>query len=285
MLGIDPITQRNRMEESLDTIIQLLTSEEPVSVTTDWFTLNEARLHLKPYTRPHFPIAVASTISPAGMGLAGKHGAGVLSIGSFLPNGLIELPQQWAVYEKAAAEHGQPIDRRKWRLLVPFYLAEDREQAFAEAREGWYAWTHDYFEETLGRPLILPGDDPFKAMTETGGAIVGTPDDAVAALKRVQELSGGFGGLLGLAHEWASREKVMHSYELFARYVMPHFQDSISSITASREWVSENRTTIFGSMPKVMEKAFSDAGMKAPDLILQGSAPVHPADPGLHAKQ
>ena len=33
---------------------------------TDWFTLRDARLQLRPYTRPRFEVAVAAQISPAG---------------------------------------------------------------------------------------------------------------------------------------------------------------------------------------------------------------------------
>src|ERR1700722_13033306 len=43
MLGIDATPQRRRMDESLDAIMALLRCEEPVSMTTDWFTMREAR--------------------------------------------------------------------------------------------------------------------------------------------------------------------------------------------------------------------------------------------------
>ena len=74
MMGIEPSTQRPRMEEALAAIMALLKCEEPVTMKTDWFELKEARLHLAPYTYPHFPIACASTITPSGMIAAGKHG-------------------------------------------------------------------------------------------------------------------------------------------------------------------------------------------------------------------
>jgi limonene 1,2-monooxygenase len=54
---------------------------------TDWFEMREARLHLAPYTDPHFTIAVASTQTPAGMLAAGKYGLGVLSLGAGIPGG------------------------------------------------------------------------------------------------------------------------------------------------------------------------------------------------------
>ena len=87
MMGIDPSTQRDRMEQSLSAIMQLLKCEEPVTMKTDWFELKDARLHLAPYSYPHFPIACASTITPSGMIAAGKHGLGVLSIGAGIPGG------------------------------------------------------------------------------------------------------------------------------------------------------------------------------------------------------
>ena len=79
-LGIDPNTQRPRMDESIGIIKRLLTEDEPITHESDWFTLKEARSQLKPYTKPQFPIAVAASQSPSGMVAAGKHGLGVLSV-------------------------------------------------------------------------------------------------------------------------------------------------------------------------------------------------------------
>ena len=47
--------------------MRLLKMEEPVTMKTDWFEMNDARLHMAPYSDPHFDIAVASTIPPFGM--------------------------------------------------------------------------------------------------------------------------------------------------------------------------------------------------------------------------
>src|SRR5690606_19476336 len=80
MMGIEPATQRPRMEEALDAIVRLFTEVDPITVETDWFTLRNARLQLRPYTAPHPLIAAAAVQSPAGMRLAGKHGAAVLTL-------------------------------------------------------------------------------------------------------------------------------------------------------------------------------------------------------------
>ena len=67
MLGIDPLAQRSRMDESLGIIMRLLTATEPITYTSDWFELHEALPHLRPYTKPHMPVAVAAAQSPVGM--------------------------------------------------------------------------------------------------------------------------------------------------------------------------------------------------------------------------
>ena len=76
MMGIKAEKQRNMMDQSLGAITQLLAGQEPVTMKTDWFELVEARLHLKPYTKGGFPIAVASATTPSGALTAGKYGVG-----------------------------------------------------------------------------------------------------------------------------------------------------------------------------------------------------------------
>src|SRR5438309_6758615 len=50
MMGIDPVNQRPMMEQSLEAILALLDGSEPVTIQTDWFTLRDARLQLRPYS-------------------------------------------------------------------------------------------------------------------------------------------------------------------------------------------------------------------------------------------
>ncbi|HAL25240.1 MAG TPA: LLM class flavin-dependent oxidoreductase, partial [Chloroflexi bacterium] len=57
---------------------------------------------------------------------------------------------------------------------------------------------------------------------QTGFAVIGTPDDAIRQLERLEQQAGGFGTFLVFGHEWADREATFKSYELLARYVMPH---------------------------------------------------------------
>jgi limonene 1,2-monooxygenase len=264
MMGIEPIHQRPRMDEALDAIMALLRCQEPVTMKTDWFELREARLHLAPYTHPLFPIAVASTLTPSGVMAAGRHGLGVLSLGAGLPGGPEAIADQWKIAEDTAAKHGQKMDRAEWRLVVNVHVADDDDLALRQVHAGERRETVTYFEETLGRP---PGrhDDPLRAGVQMGTTLVGSPETVSRGIRGLQELSrGGFGGLLFRAHEWAPREETLRSYELFARYVMPQFQGSLTTIAGSNEWCQANRRTIFGPNVPAIQKAYHDAGREVP---------------------
>jgi limonene 1,2-monooxygenase len=236
MLGLDPTLQRERMDEAMGVIMRLLRDPEPLTYDSDWFRLREATLHLRPFTQPHMPVAVASAESPAGMLTAGKHGAGVLSIGvaSGL-RGAVNLPAQWAIAEEEAAKHGQTMRREEWRLVIPVHLAETRKEAFDDCRAGAARWQREYFVRTLGRrfPTDFPDDEVIDRMAAAGAWVVGTPDDLIAAIEHFDEITGGFGGLLVTTVEWTSREKVWRSYELLADYVMPRFQGTLVGLEGS----------------------------------------------------
>ncbi|HSH60258.1 MAG TPA: LLM class flavin-dependent oxidoreductase, partial [Acidimicrobiales bacterium] len=119
MLGIDADRQRRMMEEALEAIVLLLTSDAPVTYEADWFTLRDARLQLRPYQHPCFELAVAALVSPAGPRAAGRFGTGLLSVGATQSGGFDVLANHWRVAEERAAAHGRSMDRRRWRMAAP----------------------------------------------------------------------------------------------------------------------------------------------------------------------
>lgn len=243
MLGIDPAVQRERMEESLEVILELFGSDDPVSRQSDWFTLNDARLHLSPFSRPHPEVAVAAMISPSGPRAAGRFGVGLLSIGATQRAGFDMLGHHWDVMEERCAEFGNVADRRSWRLVTHLHLAESREQAFRDVAFGIEDY-FEYFRKVAALPVVPEGPPEGLAeqMNESGGGVIGTPDDAVELIEKLLEQSGGgFGTLLFQAHEWADTDATRRSYELFARYVMPRFQGSWQRPDESKEWVASRR--------------------------------------------
>jgi len=260
MMGIDPAVQRDRMEESLEAILALLDGSELVTREAGWFTLRDARLQLRPYTHPRFEVAVAAQVSPAGPRAAGRFGLSLLSIGATTAGGFDILGSHWVTMEERAAEFGTTVDRSRWRLVGPMHIAETEEQARRDVAFGLAQWV-DYFERVAALPLAPATLDPDKlvdALMETGFAVVGTPEMAVAQITRLIDQSGGFGTFLLMAHEWADREATLHSYELFAREVIPHFQGSLPSLVGSRDWAAENRPEFIGAVGGAIMQAITD---------------------------
>jgi limonene 1,2-monooxygenase len=208
-------------------------------------------------------MAAASSISPSGMQLAGKYGMGALSIASTSVEGLQALPTQWSFAEEAAAKHGQVVDRRDWRVLMVWHLAESKSQAEQEAVHGLHRWHNEYNVRVLGRPGATRVEDPFELLAQTtgqgaagaGAAVVGTPDELVAAVHRLQEVTGGFGVVLGFVHDWANREATLRSWELFARYVVPELNGYVRPLRESADYVHANqRELMAGATAAVMAK-------------------------------
>jgi limonene 1,2-monooxygenase len=284
-LGIDPMVQRDRQDEAIGVIKRLFAGER-VTCESDWFTLREARLQLFPL-QEDLPFAVASQVSPSGMTLAGKYGAGVLSIGSMSTAGLLSLPTQWDFAEDAAAKHGRTVDRGNWRVLMTWHIAETRAEARAQAGEGLMRWHNEYNVGTLMRPGASPFASPDEAVDMTAfsdGAVsvIGTPDDLVAAIRRLVELSGGFGTVIGFAHDWASRENTLRSWDLVARYVIPEINGLLEGYRASRQHVIDHREAFDRAgaavMRKIMDHEGAAAALKETQRALTASSGGHTPD-------
>ena len=259
MMGIDPARQRDMMEEALEAILALFRDDEPVDRGTDWFTLRQARLQLRPYQRPHPEVAVAAQISPAGPRAAGRFGCSLLSLGATSAGGFDVLGAHWDVMEQRSAEFGNTPDRGGWRLVGPMHLADTKEQAIADVEFGLAEWI-DYFERVAALPLAPDTANHatlVDALNASGMAVIGTVEDAIAQIERLQDQSGGFGSYLFMGHEWADTEATRHSYELVARYVMPRFQGSSTALTASRDWAADNRPEFIGAAGSAIVSAFT----------------------------
>jgi limonene 1,2-monooxygenase len=263
VMGIDPVDQRRMMEESLEAILALFTADGPIDRETDWFTIRDGWLQLKPYTHPHPEVAVAAMVTPSGPRLAGQHNVSLLSLSMSLAEGFAAIGQAWGVVEEMAEKHGRPTpDRRTWRILGNMHIAETREQAVQDCTYGLRDFS-DYFGGGAGFvPLAnkVEGEaDTEEAFVEryntAGGVVIGTPDDAIEYIEGLLEQSGGFGTFLLLGHDWASPERTMQSYRLIAEKVIPHFQGQLASPRASHEWATENRNKLFGRSIKAMGNA------------------------------
>jgi limonene 1,2-monooxygenase len=243
MIGADIKRLRPMLEEVASIIVPLLMGEE-VTHETAWYRLNKARTHLRPYTLPHPEIAVASAITPSGGMLAGKHGFGMLCVAATESAGFDVLAENWQVANQIAAENGVRMDPRKLRLVVPMHVAPTREQARADVAQGLGRWA-EYMDRVApaGMRGLTGHGDPADLMVNSGRAVIGTPDDAVAMIERLQARQGEFGVILFQSHNWADWEETRKSYELYARFVMPHFNGS-----------NRNRQDSYGDLTHAIER-------------------------------
>jgi limonene 1,2-monooxygenase len=255
MMGIDPLTQRERMAQSIDVILRLFRGET-VTERTDWYTMEGCRLHLLPYTEPYPEVAVVSAITPSGGRLAGKYDLGMICVAATNPFGFDALGANWQIACDIAAEHGRSMDPNRLRLVGPMHIAETREQAYANAKFGFERYL-GYLNNNQPRFIVPAGQDPLEWFVENRYGVCGTPDDAIALIERLEDKQGAFGAFLQQAHNWADFEATKRSYELYARYVMPHFSRANVPRAASYQWCGDNRAE-FSAKRNAAAKAMFD---------------------------
>jgi len=236
MIGLEPKQLRPSLDHDAGIIIDLIKGKM-VTVKTDRYTLQDAQCQLAPYS--DFDICVAASTSPAGSMLAGRHGLGLLSLGALMREDMNLMHLHWNRAEAEAEKAKQKVNREKWRLVGFMHLAETRKQAIEDVKYGLQHFVR-YTQEVLALPTLRVSGKTFEEQlawfTEGGAAIIGTPDDAIAHIKKLEEQSGGFGCYLMVANDFASWEATRKHYELFARYVAPCFQPSQERLLASERY-------------------------------------------------
>jgi limonene 1,2-monooxygenase len=241
MLGIDPAHQRRRMSESLDVLVRLLTTDERITQSTDWFELHDAALQVRPRSKP-LDMVVAGVGSDLGARLAGRHGLGLLTAIGRLGRQGPSPAMMWQALEEEASRYGRAADRSRWRISVPVHVAETREEALAQVQPGLSRWFR-YNREVPKLPVPLPEGQEAAAAAEQGLMIIGSVADAIERIEQIRSVTGGFGTLLVHTQDWASREHVYQSFELLARHVVPHFAKALDSLRAARQWVAACSST------------------------------------------
>lgn len=262
MLGIEQEETRARTSEALEVVLHLINSDEPITRKSDWFTLQDARLQIPTYRPGSLEVCISSATSPRSMEIAGGLGLGVMSFGAPRP-GIPgpDLAENWRHLEAKAQEAGRTADRGDWRITQTVYVAETREEAYADVRAGYDRWVHGYWGEVFGLPVDIDGvprEQELEANIEMGNTLVGSVDDVIGMIENMQERTGGFGGLLLMTHDWASWDKMQRSYELFARYVTPHFTGALDRPRSSAKWVSENNHLWAPGSQSALEKAIQN---------------------------
>jgi limonene 1,2-monooxygenase len=236
MIGLTLEEQRGAFEEDVDVLMAILRGER-VTHKNNRYNLVEAATQFAPFS--DFDILVAAIASPTGPRVAAKNGINLMSVGATAAGGFDALALHWDVMEERSQQFGHIPDRSKWRLAGPMHLAETREQAIEDVRHGLDSWCH-YTQNILAAPHFRAAGNTFEErvawVNESGLGVIGTPDDAIAQVERLEKQSGGFGSYLLIHQEWARHDATLKSYEMFANYVKPKFQGSTSRLEAASDF-------------------------------------------------
>ena len=157
-LDADAIDPRERIKESIEVILKLWTEDEPFEYQGKYFqvktpepALEDAiRFHMKPYQKPHPPIALAgSTPASGSLQLAGQLGWIPMSSG-FIHSHF--LPTNWETIEKGAAMTGKNPSRSDWRIVREVYVGDNGQKAREEALNGPLGrFFVDYWANLIGK--------------------------------------------------------------------------------------------------------------------------------------
>jgi limonene 1,2-monooxygenase len=264
MMGFKHEQMRDLMEESMRALVPLVRGES-VTMEAGHFNLREARLQFGPYTPGGIELAVASVFTPTGVTLAGQHGMSVLSLAAHDKRGLSVLKELWGIHEKSCAAHGHVARRDRWRLCTIIHVAETREQAKRDLEYNIMQY-QTLFEQLL--TMKLPWKSPAHAVDYWiehslgvfGRPIIGTPDDAIAAIEGLQETTGGFGTLLLVQQHCASKEAQLRNLELIANYVMPHFKGTNQLRRQAIDWLSDHQVELASDRAAAFDKALKKYG-------------------------
>ena len=182
---------------------------------------------LKPYQKPHPPIAM-SIIKGNSMAARTAGQKGYIPISANLVP-ISTVAQHWETYCAGAATANQPTpDRSQWRVARNIFIGETTEEAREHAFNGSFAGSYDYLRKLIGPGIGMFKDDPDmpdEAVTLeyilNNIAIIGDVDECIRRLTELWEITGGFGTLLMIAHDWDDRQKWKRSMDLLINKVIP----------------------------------------------------------------
>ena len=213
LFGLNPVDLRARSAEVFDVVLKLWQSDGRFThhgrffdIETPEFDPVKARgYYMKPYQRPHPPIAVAaSTPDSSSMKMAGERGYIPMS-SSLLAR--THLSDHWKLVEDGAAKTGRAPSRRDWRIARDVLVGPTpriaRERARAVLGRNYVQHQHPNRVGTIQMTSTkldpaLPDDAVTVDYLMENVWIVGDPPEVADQIQQLHEESGGFGTLLAI---------------------------------------------------------------------------------------
>lgn len=229
--GVDPSETRDQWEDGMDVLMKAMTAEKLEHDGPVW-KIPSVEVVPKPYTKPHPAVSVAAS-SVQSHSNAGVRGIGSITFDNYF--GFDYLQECLDAYRTAFDEtdHSAVLAPNDYRGLyvATAYCAEDRDDARRVARDV----AMEYFRFILNLYIPLsknPGYtylDTLEALIEhqddldwlceyTPSVMIGTPDDFIERIKRVEAM--GIDEVL-LRIDGVGHENIKKSLELIGHEVIP----------------------------------------------------------------
>jgi len=225
--------------ERLDVLMRLFAETEPFDHDGDGFTLRSAVLQLRPRSRPHPEIAIVTGSNRESLRRIGRYGARWL-VGA--PPDRFE--QAWAEIEAGARDAGREARRSDAVLPVTVHLADSKERALDEVREGAARERFDFQVPVTGASVPdVPRERWVEHLDRRPTVVIGTPDEATEAIDALRRATG-IGGVLLTVKRWASPEATARSFDAFARHVAAALQGSTVGLASAERAATEMMRTV-----------------------------------------
>jgi alkanesulfonate monooxygenase SsuD/methylene tetrahydromethanopterin reductase-like flavin-dependent oxidoreductase (luciferase family) len=237
MFGISPSSDRARLDEGIDIILRLWTSDDPVFSFGDYYKYYGVEMPWKPLQTPYPPVWVPGSAGGSSRKWA-KRGFGA---GAF---GLLPIAVNKAAldeYREGWAEGGYPAKDQRACYMVSTYVGESDREAKAYAREH-FAHQMALFQAEAhvtrrmnGQGYITNSDaDSYPKLvrgandgTNRHALVCGSPESVAEQIQELREQLG-FTMFMGeFAFGQMPYERVAESLKLFSQEVIPQFSHQI----------------------------------------------------------
>jgi alkanesulfonate monooxygenase SsuD/methylene tetrahydromethanopterin reductase-like flavin-dependent oxidoreductase (luciferase family) len=215
--GIAEEEKRPRFEEALE-VIQKAWSHERLCHHGPRWSFTDVAVHPAPLQRPTPPFWVAGR-SRETLGWAGRLGFNIMTVAR---------PQQVyddgiTAWKDGLAEAGLGARERRCKLHLRAWVDEDAERAADLAQTALARYRRLEASERGGRPLIA--DDDGSYLAAGGRNVYGDPDQCIRLLKGLQTEYYFNACSTTFNYGDIPHELVLRAMRLFARKVMPAFDD------------------------------------------------------------
>lgn len=239
-LPADPKLQGEMTKEAHEIVLKLWTEDPPYAFTGKFWKIHvkshDERMGmgypLKPYQKPHPPIAMTMVSANSKSGVVGgANGYMPLSTNVVHQNTVAE---HWNTYCQGAVAGGKGTPSRDiWRVARNIFVGESTKEAWEFCMNSAFGASFEYMIEILRRANMLhlakhdpevPDEEITVEYCLKHNCIIGDTNQCMRQLEELWNVTGGFGTLLLIKHDFDDRDRWLRSVQCVAEEIVPACQ-------------------------------------------------------------